>query len=325
MAIGGKLLAHGLVGLSGVLAGAVDEMEQDAAALHMAEETVAEPGAFMGAGDEARNVRQHEFAAIDRDHAELRMQRGEGIIGDLRLCRAHGGEQGRFARIGQPDEAGIRDQLEAQPDGALLAGEPGIGMPRRAIGRGLEMGVAEPAIAALGEHHAVADGGEVGEQGLVVLVEDLGALGDLENDAGAVRAGAVLAHAVTAGLGLEVLLVAVVDQGVEAVDAFGDDIAAAPAIAAVGAAELDEFLAAERDAARSAVARADINFRLIEEFHPGYQVFPARLFKGSRNRCEPLWPSFRGRRQAEPGMRSPGGTAAWIPGSRKSAPRNDLV
>ena len=55
-----------------MLAGAVDEMEQDAAALDMAEKTVAEPGAFMGAGDEARNVRQDELAAIDRDHAELR-------------------------------------------------------------------------------------------------------------------------------------------------------------------------------------------------------------------------------------------------------------
>ena len=48
-----------------MLAGAVDEMEQDAAALHMAEEAVAEPDAFMGAGDEPRNIRQDELAAID--------------------------------------------------------------------------------------------------------------------------------------------------------------------------------------------------------------------------------------------------------------------
>ena len=51
-----------------------------------------------------------------------------------------------------------------------------------------------------------------------------------------------------AGLGLEMLLVAVVDQRVEPVDAFGPDVAAAAAVAAVRPAELDELLAPERDA-----------------------------------------------------------------------------
>ena len=63
------------------------------------------------------------------------------------------------------------------------------------------------------------------------------------------------------------LLVAIVDQRVEAVGAFDHDVAAAAAVAAVGAAELDEFLAPERDAARPAVAGAHIDPGLIEEFH----------------------------------------------------------
>ena len=70
-----------------------------------------------------------------------------------------------------------------------------------------------------------------------------------------------------ADLGLEVLLVAIVDQGVEAVGAFGDDIAAAPAIAAVRPAELDELLAPERDGAGAAVARLHIDLGLVEELH----------------------------------------------------------
>jgi hypothetical protein len=52
------------------------------------------------------------------------------------------------------------------------------------------------------------------------------------------------------------LVVAVVDQRVEPVDAFGPDIAAAPAVAAIRPAELDEFLAPERDGARPAIAGA---------------------------------------------------------------------
>ena len=63
------------------------------------------------------------------------------------------------------------------------------------------------------------------------------------------------------------LLIAKVDQGVEAIGAFDDDVAAAPAVAAVRAAEFDELLAPERDAAGAAVARAHEHARLVEELH----------------------------------------------------------
>ena len=53
---------------------------------------------------------------------------------------------------------------------------------------------------------------------------------------------AVTSHAVLPGLRLEVLAVAEIDQGVEAFHAFEDDVAALAAIAAIGPAELDEFL-----------------------------------------------------------------------------------
>ena len=60
-----------------------------------------------------------------------------------------------------------------------------------------------------------------------------------------------------AGLGLEVLGVAVVDQRVQPVDAFQDDVAAAAAVAAVRAAELDELLAPKARRSRAAVAGAE--------------------------------------------------------------------
>src|SRR5258705_183916 len=46
--IGIELGAHGLVGLARMLAGSVDQMQQDPAAFHVAEEAVAEAGALMG-------------------------------------------------------------------------------------------------------------------------------------------------------------------------------------------------------------------------------------------------------------------------------------
>ena len=140
------------------------------------------------------------------------------------------------------------------------------------------MRIAEAAIAAFGDRHALADFGEIGEQRLAVFFIDLRADRHLQHDVLAVGAVAVLAHAVAAALRLEVLLVAVVDQCVEAVDGLDHDVAAAAAIAAVRPAELDELLAPERHAAVPARAGRDIDLGFVEEFH-GLSVYPiARLF-----------------------------------------------
>ncbi|MGY3405812.1 hypothetical protein ACVWZV_001925 [Bradyrhizobium sp. GM5.1] len=98
---------------------------------------------------------------------------------------------------------------------------------------------------------------------LAIFIEDLRADGDLQHDRLAIGAVAVRARAVLALLGLEVLLVAIVDQRVQPVGDLDDDIAAAATIAAGGAAEFNEFFAAERHAAVSAVAGADIDLCFV--------------------------------------------------------------
>ena len=211
----------------------------------MAEEAVAEPGALARALDQPRQIGEHELLAMRLDHAELRAQRGEGVIGDLGPGARDGGEEGRLAGIGQPHQPGIGDQLQAQPDPALLAGPAGVGAARRAVGRALVMRIAEAAIAASKQDMALAGGGEVEQHLLILLVEDLGADRHAQHHILAGGAGAVGAHAVMAFLGLEMLQIAVVDERVEIGRRLDHDIAAAAAIAAVGTAELDEFLAPE--------------------------------------------------------------------------------
>src|SRR3984957_19119896 len=105
------------------------------------------------------------------------------------------------------------------------------------------MRVAEAAIAALGEGEFFAERGEIVDQRLAILVEYLRPHRHLEHDRLAVGAMAVLAHAIGAPLGLEVLLIAVVDQRVQPVDRLDDDVAATAAIAAARSTELDELLA----------------------------------------------------------------------------------
>jgi hypothetical protein len=143
----------------------------------------------------------------------------------------------------------------------------GVGAPRRLVGRGLEVDVAPAAVAAAGEQDALAGFGEVGDHRLAILVEDLGADRHLEHHVGRARTGALLAHAAAAVLREEMLLVAVVDQGVEPACGLGPDVAALAAVAAVGAAELDELLAPEADAAVAAGARADVHLGEVEELH----------------------------------------------------------
>src|SRR5215469_6566603 len=63
------------------------------------------------------------------------------------------------------------------------------------------------------------------------------------------------------------LLITVIDQRVEVGDALDDDVAPAAAIAAVGPAVLDEFLATKAHRAGAAVAALEKDFGLIQEFH----------------------------------------------------------
>src|SRR3546814_9237818 len=108
--------------------------------------------------------------------------------------------------------------------------------------------------------------GQIGEQAaILVVIEDLRADGNVDHEVGAARAGAVAARAGGAALRLEMLGVAEVDQRVEAGDGFEDDVAALAAVAAVGAAIFDIFLAPERHGAGAAVAGLDENLGLVEE------------------------------------------------------------
>src|SRR5262245_37152247 len=145
-------------------------------------------------------------------------------------------------------------------------------MPWRAVSRRLEMRIAEAAIAALGDRGTLTHFGEICDERLAVFFVDLGTDRHFENDILAIGTGAVLAHAIAATLRLEMLLVAVINQRIEAIDGLDHRVAALAAIAAVRAAELDEFLAPERHAAVAARAGRYVDLGFIEEFH-GLRVY----------------------------------------------------
>ena len=246
---------------------AIHQMQQHRAAFDMGQELVAQPAPLARAFDQAGNVGHHEFLAVDPDDAKVRHQRGEGVIRDLRPRVRGGGKEGRLARIRQPQQSRIGDQLQPQPQGALHPLLAGVGAARRLVGGALELQVAPAAIAAARQQHTLARRGQVGDERLFVLVEDLGAHRHLQHDVLAGLAGALAAHAVLARPRKEMLLIAKVDQRVQPLDRLGPDRSAVATVTAIGAAELDILVAPEADAAAAAAARADVDFGQVEEFH----------------------------------------------------------
>src|ERR1700744_6180585 len=102
---------------------------------------------------------------------------------------------------------------------------------------------------------------------LLVPGQDVGSARHLDAQILAAGAGPVGPGAALAARRPEMLGVAEIDQGIEALDRLEDYVAALAAIAAVGTAIFDELLAPEADRARPAGAGADEDLGLVEEMH----------------------------------------------------------
>ena len=132
-------------------------MHEHARALDVAQELVAEAGAGVRAVDEAGNVDHHERLFVGDAHdAELRLERGERIVGDLRARRRNDREQRRFARVGNADDAAIGEQSQLETQRGTLSRLAVLGEVRRLTDAGREMLVAETAAAAFRRDDALA-------------------------------------------------------------------------------------------------------------------------------------------------------------------------
>ena len=117
---------------------------------------MAEPRARARALDQPRDVGDHELALVALERPQHRLDRREGIVGDLRLRARQPGEQRRLARVRQPHQPGVGQQPAAAARAALLAGQSAFG-EARALPRGrCELLVAAPAAAAAGHERALA-------------------------------------------------------------------------------------------------------------------------------------------------------------------------
>ncbi len=90
------------------------------------------------------------------DDAEIRRQRRERVVGDLRPRGGDARNQRRLAGVRKADEPDVRQQLEMEPEVFLFAGQTRFGPPRRAVRRRRKVRVSTPAEPALRDQHALA-------------------------------------------------------------------------------------------------------------------------------------------------------------------------
>ena len=143
----------------------VDDEEQHAAALDVAQEFVAEADALVRALDQAGNIGHGDAGEIGIfDHADHRLQRGERIGRDLRVRVGKAREQRRFARVRIADQPGVGDRFQLELELAALALLAVLVAARRLVGRRLEIHVAAPAATAGAEDKFVARLDQVGHR-----------------------------------------------------------------------------------------------------------------------------------------------------------------
>ncbi len=199
------------------------------------------------------------------EHPEVRLEGRERVVGDLRPGRGERREEGRLARVRQPDEADVGDQPELEADPALLARLALLGVLRGPVGRRGEVDVAEPPTAAPGDHGQLLDRDEVGDELAARVVVDGRPRWDREDEIAAGLAVTARATPRAARRRLEVAVLAVVPQGrLPGIDPEVDR-AAAPAVAPVRPAARDVRLASERRGAVPAVTGAHVDLQLVEE------------------------------------------------------------
>ena len=228
-------------------------MHEQAAAVDVPQEIVAKARAFGRTLDNTGDIGHDErHALIHIDDAEIRVQRGEVVVCDLRAGIGRDGQQRGLADIREADKADIRQQLQLQHDLVLLAGQAGLGKARHLTGRRGKMLVAPATAAALAEDKVRIVGHILDDLVRCGIAHDRTAR-DLNDKVLAALAGAARALPVLTGCRSIFALVAEVHQRGEVVVHAQDDIAALAAVAAVRATCGHIFLAVEGNGTIAAV------------------------------------------------------------------------
>src|SRR5437773_740009 len=147
--------------------------------------------AFDEAGEVGYGVGLGVGEVADLDYAEIGLEGGEGVVGDLGFGGGEARDQRGLADVGVADEAGVGEETELETVGALFAGAAEFVLARGLVSAGGEVLVASSASSAFGDDDGFVGVGEVVNELAGVVVVEQGADGNLEGGVLAGLAGAV--------------------------------------------------------------------------------------------------------------------------------------
>src|SRR5262245_12806834 len=121
-------------------------MQQQLRPFEMPEKPVTKSVSFVRAFDQSGNVRNDEGVEVTKiDHTQVRFQRREWIISNLRSRRRNSGNESWPAGIREPDEANIGEQLQLHLQFDFFAGTSLLMVTRRTIRRRRKVSVPKSA------------------------------------------------------------------------------------------------------------------------------------------------------------------------------------
>ena len=151
-----QLLGDRVPLLQRIVGGPVDDPDQGAGALDVAQEVVSEPLAGVRALDEAGHVGQHRAAlVVEGDHAQVGGDGRERVVADLGVGGGERRQQGALPGIRGAHQADVGDRLQLQLHPQLLAGRALLVVRGGAMGGGREVDVAASAASAACYHEPI--------------------------------------------------------------------------------------------------------------------------------------------------------------------------
>ena len=246
--------------------------------------------AFGGAFDQARHVcNDKTLLRRDAHHAQVRVERSEWIVGDLRPGIGRRGNEGGLSGVGHAKQSDIGQNAKLKAQFAMRAGPASSLLPRRPVRTALEVQVSKPTVAALDDLHLCVRRQQFSNRLTGFRVADDGAHGHAQDDV--CGCCAKLVRAPTAfSVARDVLArVAEVDERIEVSIPYRIDTAATTTVTAVWPAEWNEFLAAKTHAAAAAVSGGDFDGRLVDKFHDFCHPYVVGAFTHSPGRSIHLW------------------------------------
>ena len=186
------------------------------------------------------------------------------VVCNLRVRVGRNGQQRRFSDVRESNQTHVRQKLQLQNHLMLFARKARLCKARDLTGRCGKMLIAPAAAATLAEDE-ILRGGHIPNDLVRFRVAHDRAARHLDDEVLTALALAARAASVLAVRGRVFSLIAEIHQGGQIVVHAKDDTAAVSAVAAVGAAGRDVFLAVKRDRAVAAVPGLDVNFCFIDK------------------------------------------------------------